>query len=142
MTLQKRTQNSNLVKVYIDGVAVAGQKDASINRGTSTVDITTKDNDGWNDYEAGQNEWSADFGGLVILNDAGYEALLNAWRTKKKVAVKYGTEEEWEEGMALITSLPSTAPTNDRTTFSCSLTGCGELVPKKAEVEDVVRKVK
>lgn len=138
--MAKTTKNGNLVKIIIDETAVAGQKGGSINRGTSTVDTTTKDNDGWNDFEAGQNEWSADFDGLVVLEDEGYTALLEAWRAKKRVKVKYGTEDAWEEGMAIITSLSESAPMNDRCTFSCSLTGCGKLEPKTKEIMSVERK--
>lgn len=136
--------SGNLVLIKIDDVVVAGQKDASINMNTSTVDTTTKTTaTGWASNTAEMNDWSIDCGGLIDLEDEGYKKLKDAWRTKKHVVVQYGTEEAWEEGEAVITSLSESAPMNDRCTYSASFTGTGELTAKtKTPAEEVSRKTK
>ena len=123
--------SGNTVLIKIDDTVVAGQKEASINMNTSTVDTTTKTTaSGWASNTAEMNDWSIDCGGLVDLEDDGYQALKNAWRTKTHVTIQYGTEDAWEEGEAVITSLSESAPMNDRCTYSASFTGTGELEPK------------
>ena len=126
--------SGNLVLIEIDNVVIAGQKDASINMNTSTVDTTTKTTaTGWASNTAEMNDWSIDCGGLIDLEDEGYKKLKDAWRNKRHVTVKYGTADAWEEGEAVITSISESAPMNDRCTYSASFTGTGELVPKTKE---------
>ena len=125
--------SGNLVLIKIDGVIVAGQKEASINMNTSTVDTTTKTSaTGWASNTAEMNDWSIDCGGLIDLEDNGYKMLKDAWRNKKHVIVEYGTEDSFERGEACITSISESAPMNDRCTYSASFTGTGalELVEK------------
>lgn len=132
--------SGNLVLIEIDGVVIAGQKDASINMNTSTIDTTTKTTaTGWASNTAEMNDWSIDCGGLIDLEDEGYKKLKDAWRKKQHVTVKYGTAEAWEQGEACISSLSESAPMNDRCTYSASFVGTGELVSKtkeQAEQED------
>ena len=122
--------SGNLVLIKIDGVVIAGQKEASINMNTSTVDTTTKTTaTGWASNTAEMNDWSIDCGGLIDLEDNGYKMLKDAWRNKKHVIVQYGTEDAYEEGEACITSISESAPMNDRCTYSASFTGTGPLEP-------------
>lgn len=133
LTPQRKTVDGNSIIFLIDGVKVAGQKSASLNRNTSTVDVTTKDAEGWAENEVGQNDWSGDFDGLINLSDEGYKKLKEAQNKRQPVFAKYGDSQAWEEGWAVITSLSDSAPANDRCTYSCSVTGMSALVIRTAD---------
>lgn len=119
--------SGNMIFICIDNEEIAGQKGASINYSTTDVDVTVKRNAGWTNAEAETNEWTVDCDGLVDLTDNGYAKLKKAWREKKKVEVKYGTEDRYEKGMAIVSSIQESAPLNDRCTWSASFKGCGQL---------------
>lgn len=119
--------SGNMIFVSIDGEEIAGQKGATINYSSTDVDTTVKRNAGWTNAEPETNEWTVDCDGLVDLVDEGYKKLKKAWREKKKVVIKYGTEDAFETGEALISSIQEQAPLNDRCTWSASFKGCGEL---------------
>lgn len=132
----RKTVDGNSIIFLIDGVRVAGQKSASLNRNTGTVDVTTKDAEGWTENEVGQNDWSGDFDGLINLADEGWKKLKEAQNSRTPVFVKYGNSQEWEEGWAIISSLSDSAPANDRCTYTCSIIGMNALVMKTAEQEE------
>ena len=107
---------------------VAGQRDATIDRTGTTIDMNSKDNSGWEMAEAGRNSWSISCDALYAPEDSGVAALKDAWRSRKKVKVQVqekGTATE--EGDAIITSLSTSHPDGDNSTMSVTLEGAGPL---------------
>ena len=138
------TINSNSIKVIIDGECVAYQKECSLNMSSSTIDVTTKDSDGWTDVEIGTNDWTVDLSGLVEAVEGGYRKMKEKWRNKEMINIHYGKKGDYETGRAVITSLSESAPLNDRVPFNASLQGVGALVASAEEpvAPEESRKVK
>ena len=120
-------EKGNDIRVSVGSVLIGGQQNCSINRETETTETTTKDSGVWSESEATGLSWSVDCDGLVVVDDEGLEALEEAWRTLAKVTVKYGTPEKYKTGQAIITSLSQNSPSKEKTTYSVSLQGVGEL---------------
>ena len=120
-------EKGNDIRVSIGDILIGGQQGCSINRETETSDTTTKDSGVWSESEAVGLSWSVDCDGLVVVDDEGLEALEEAWRTLAKVTVKYGSPSNYKTGQAIITSLSQNSPSKEKTTYSVSLQGVGEL---------------
>ena len=120
-------EQGNSIKVTIGSTLIGGQQGCSLNMETETSETTTKDSGVWAESEATGLSWSVDCDGLVVVDDDGLEALEEAWRTLSKVTVKYGTHEKYKTGQAIITSLSQNSPSKEKTTYSVSLQGVGEL---------------
>ena len=112
-------EQGNSIKVTVGSTLIGGQQGCSLNMETETSETTTKDSGVWAESEATGLSWSVDCDGL--------EALEEAWRTLAKVTVKYGTPEKYKTGQAVITSLSQNSPSKEKTTYSVSLQGVGEL---------------
>lgn len=109
---------------------VAGQKNATLNRSSSTMDITSKDSGGWmNSVAAPFKEWSIDCDGLYVIDDEGYAALEKSFMdgTKVMVEIKAATDFYYR-GEALVTDLPIEASSTEVATYSVTLQGCGALL--------------
>ena len=130
-----------LVKVKTGGepdsptyTTVAGQRGASLSRDAETMDITTKDSNGWNESVAGFKSWSIDADGLLTEDDAGYLALEQAYMEGKTVLISLTTTGGGSyEGNAIITSFPMDASYDDVATYEVSFTGTGPLTKKGSE---------
>ena len=120
-------EQGNSIKVTIGETLIGGQQGCSLNMETETSETTTKDSGVWSESEAVGLSWSVDCDGLVVVDDDGLEALEEAWRTLAKVTVKYGAPEKYKTGQAIITSLSQNSPSKEKTTYSVSLQGVGEL---------------
>jgi TP901-1 family phage major tail protein len=107
---------------------VAGQKGATLNRSTETIEVTTKDSIGFKDFEVGFKEWSIEADGLLVDADTGYSKLESAWLagSKLKVQMKSVTGEAYD-GLCIITDLPAEFAYDDMVTFSVTLQGVGAI---------------
>ena len=56
-----------------------GQKGASLAMKADDIDVSNKASGGWSAKLAGLKSWSIDLDGLLLLNDAGIEALRQAF---------------------------------------------------------------
>lgn len=107
---------------------VGGQRDASIDRSTATVDMNSKDSGGWETSEPGRNSWSISCDALYAPSDAGVTALKEAWQNKEKVRVQVQEAgAATEEGEAVITAFNTSHPDGDNSTLSVTLQGTGAL---------------
>ena len=120
-------EQGNSIKVTVGSTLIGGQQGCSLNMETETSETTTKDSGVWSESEAVGLSWSVDCDGLVVVDDEGLEALETAWEGLQQVDVKYGTSENYKTGKAIITSLSSNSPSKEKTTYSVSLQGVGEL---------------
>lgn len=105
---------------------VAGQKGGTLTREYDTIDVTSKDNMGWNDEEYGNASWSIEADGLLVEDDAGFLALEAAFEGAEYVKVRFQTQAGNKyEGSAIISDFSVEAPYDDSATYSLTLNGKG-----------------
>lgn len=106
---------------------VAGQKGGTFNRSSDTLDLTSKDNAGWQDEDYGVASWSIEADGLLVESDTGYAALEDAFDDKEFILVRWETAAGNKyQGNALITDFSTEAPYDDSATYSITLNGKGQ----------------
>lgn len=109
-------------------VTVAGQRGSSLSRDAETLDVTSKDSDGWNESIAGFKSWAIDADGLLTQDDAGFLALEEAYMEGETVLISLTTPSGGKyEGNAIITSFPLDASYDDVATYEVSFSGTGKL---------------
>ncbi|PFW43798.1 phage major tail protein, TP901-1 family [Priestia megaterium] len=118
-----------LLKAAVDGdkAIIGGQTGSTLNRSSNIIEVTSKDGNGWAESLAGVKSWSVDCDGFLVLNDAGLEALEQAWEDGEEVEVELEYNGKVYSGQALISDFPNEFPQDDAVTFSLSLTGTGAL---------------
>ncbi|MGB3160391.1 MAG: phage major tail protein, TP901-1 family [Carnobacterium sp.] len=107
---------------------IAGQRGASLSREKETTETTTKDSNGWQEFEAGFKSWSISTDGLLVVDDVAYGKLEDSYLSDEKLlvhvlmpsGVKY-------EGTAICNSLENDLPYDDEVSYSCEFQGSGEL---------------
>lgn len=105
---------------------VAGQRGGTLTREYDTIDVTSKDNMGWQDEEYGNASWSIEADGLLVEDDAGYAALESAFEGAEYVLVRFETQAGNQyEGSAIISDFSIEAPYDDTATYSLTLNGKG-----------------
>jgi TP901-1 family phage major tail protein len=107
-------------------IEVGGQRGATLSETVETIEMTNKSSNGYKEYEYGFGDWTVSADGLYIIDDAGYEKLVNALRNKTKVKVRW-TEKGTQtfEGDALVTSRDLEGPYDGEATYSVELQGSG-----------------
>lgn len=127
------TENKNIrgleVLIYIGGVAVGGQRGASLSMSADELDITDKNTVGYKKFLVGLKEWSISCDGLVVAGEAGYDALFNAFIEGTIVTVQFKKEDDsfGYEGEMVVSSMDFDAQYDDALTYSCELKGAGDL---------------
>ncbi|WLR41673.1 phage major tail protein, TP901-1 family [Bacillus carboniphilus] len=124
-------------KVYIKDndtdKVLAGQRNATLNRSSETLDGTSKDSNGfWKENLQGFKEWSIDCDGALVESDEAYGILEDKWLNSENVeiVVVMGSGTKYE-GNAILTDFPIDMPYDDLVTYSMSLTGSGALAKTK-----------
>ena len=119
--------------VMADGKRIAGQRGATLNQSADTIEATSKDSNGWKEFESSFKEWSIDADGLLPIDDAGYTALEEAFNTGAKLEVEVSTiDGQGYTGEALVTDFPIEMPYDDLATYSVTFQGTGELKKSQA----------
>lgn len=120
--------NTGTVAVPVYTV-VGGQRGATLNRSSESIDVTSKVTGDWKKSLSGFKEWSVDCDGLFALTDTGFVALETAFEAGAEVLIKIanGTVLVYS-GSAIITDFPIEAPYDDVATYAVSFTGTGALV--------------
>lgn len=109
-------------------VALGGGKDGTLNRSASTIDVTTRDSNGWKENDIGLKEWSFEMDGLVVKNCNCYAMLEEAFMNDKKIKLRIQTPTGTKyTGQAIITDFPLEMPFSEAASYSISATGDGEL---------------
>ena len=108
---------------------VGGQRGATLNRGSETLDVSNKATGGaWKEFIAGAKEWSVDGDGILIDGDEAFGLLEDAYLSGELVEVKIGDDSGWGfQGNAIITDFPVEAPYDDALSYSMTLQGTGAL---------------
>lgn len=114
---------------------VGGQRNATLNRGSETLDVSNKATGGaWKEFIAGAKEWSVDGDGILIDGDEAFGLLEDAYLSGALVEVKIGDDSGWGfQGNAIITDFPVEAPYDDALSYSMTLQGTGALSKVAAE---------
>ena len=115
---------------------VGGQRNATLNRGSETLDVSNKATGGaWKEFIAGAKEWSVDGDGILIDGDEAFGLLEDAYLSGELVEVKIGDDSGWGfQGNAIITDFPVEAPYDDALSYSMPLQGTGALSKVAAEL--------
>ena len=138
-------------KIYVDKgsntyIPVAGQRGGKLNRSAGTVDVTTKDGNGWKEVRTGVKEWSIDGDGVIVFDDEGYKFLEKAFNNNSIVKVFIGTVSGLKyKGDAVISDFPIDMPYDNECTYSLKLEGTGALTQMDTAItslEDVKAETK
>lgn len=111
---------------------VAGQRNATLNRGKETIETTNKTTGGWRTYLPGLKEWSVDADGVYIVSGTGYALLEEAYNNDTPIIVELGEAGGGTIGFtgeAILTEFPIECPYDDACTYSITLQGSGALSP-------------
>jgi len=117
-----------LVKVGTPAVVVGGQSSATINRSMEVIETTDKTSNGWVTKIGGIKDWSVEMDAFMVISDAGYLELSNAFKNRSLVDVETEIGGITYTGQALISDFPIEANQDDAVTFSVTLEGSGELL--------------
>lgn len=109
-------------------IAVAAQRGGTLNRSTETLDTSNKEGFGWNDFDAGNKEWSIDCDGLIVDGHEGFDALDTAFENGDCIRVRvHFPSGKLKVGTAIITDFPYEFSYDDAATYSITLQGKGAL---------------
>ncbi|MHC5291076.1 hypothetical protein CHCC14819_0440 [Bacillus licheniformis] len=116
------------ILVKTNDTIVGGQSGCTINRSMNVIETTDKTSNGWVTKIGGTKEWSVEMDAFMIVGDAGYKLLSQAFKDRAEVDVECEIAGILHQGKALISDFPIEAPQDDAVTFSITLEGSGELV--------------
>lgn len=107
---------------------VGGQRNATLTETAETIDTTSADSNGDQEFDYGLSTWTVSCDGLYVPTDSAYVALKTAIRDKKKVLVQISEDgAAVDQGTALVTSRSVTGTYNAESTYSIELQGSGAL---------------
>jgi len=112
-------------------LAIAGQQGLTINRDKDTIEVTSKDSEGWKQFVVGLKEWSIDNDGVYVRDHASHKKLKDLFDGDEPFLIKVTNRKAKTDmfgGLALLTSYPLEAPFDDAVTYTISLQGTGALV--------------
>lgn len=107
---------------------VGGQKDATIDRGTSSIDVTDKDSAGWEEFLAGNKNWAISFDAFLIENDDGFLQIETSFEDAEINEYRITTPANAYIGKAVIEGLSFSGPLTDASSVSFTLKGTAALV--------------
>ena len=113
--------------------AIGGQKGCTLTMEADTIDISNKNDFGWASTIGGAKSWSVSCDGQFVADDAGQQALFDAFvaGTEVDIEMKNTAESVYFAGKAAITSLEVDAQFDDVCTLSTELQGIGALTVDK-----------
>ena len=117
----------NNIRVSVGEQLIGGQQNCSLSMNSETGDTTTKDSGMWAESEVTGLSWSVSCDGLITVDDAAVSALEAAWKNAEKVTIQYGTADKFKTGQAIIESLEQNDAMKEKSTYSVSFIGVGEL---------------
>jgi len=106
---------------------VGGQKDASFDRGLSTVDVTDKDSGGVEEHLTGFTNWSIGFEAFLIEDDDYWLDVETSHEDRTQLLYQIITPAHTYTGKATVESLSMTGPLTEAGVVSFTLKGTGVL---------------
>jgi len=119
----------DIESLYGTPVALAGQRNATLDMSINRADATTKDSNKWSEGEQLIREWSIDADGLVTdeSTGSGQYALRKAWENNYPIKTHIKTPSgKYYIGESTL-SFSEDAPHDDLVSSSVTLTGKGSL---------------
>jgi predicted secreted protein len=126
--------NGTDLKVFVFDTtwkAVAYAQSAAVTMTQDVRDITSKDSNGKREIAEGKTSWNLNTD-LLLAWDAtyGFEELFGAWNERKKIQVRFTTEESGDlvlSGFGYVNSVSVNGGVEDNGSASLSVEGTGEL---------------
>lgn len=120
-----------LIQVLLDDTKVNGVITKSLNVERNMIDTTDDDSGGNKEFIPGHGEWTIEAEMNYDAADAkGFKELFDDWSNKTSRVVKFGGVENGDDywtGTVYVQSLPLTAPTEDKVTYSVTFRGTGAI---------------
>ncbi len=104
------------------------QKDCTIDRGTSPIDVTNKDSGGWEESLAGYKNWGITFDAFLVEDDAGLLQIEADHEAGTVQNYRITTPDHVFVGTAVLEGFSFTGPDGDASVVSFTLKGSGSLV--------------
>ena len=113
--------------------AIGGQKGCTLTMEAADIDVSNKNDFGWTSTIGGAKSWSVSCEGQFLTDDAGQQAIMDAFvaGTDLAVELKNSTESVYFSGTAQITSVEVDAQFDDVCALSIELQGVGPLTVDK-----------
>lgn len=115
------------VVLSINNIPLGGQKNATLNRRMTPINITNKITGEWSTSLSGVRTWSLNCSGIFIKDDEAFHILEDAFNNGTAIHVVLTDDNIKYEGEALITSFPLSTNYSDSCVYSINLIGNGEL---------------
>ena len=106
---------------------VGGQKDATFDRGQSTVDVTDKDSEGNEEHLTGIRNWSISFDAFLIEDNAYWLDIEESFDAQAQLLYQVITPAHTYTGTATVESLSLSGPLAEAGVVSFTLKGTGAL---------------
>lgn len=123
--------NGKLLRLYMDGTAIANATESSISFSKDTRDASNKDTAGWKVTLSGLKSASVSTSALSVLTgDVGRDQLFAAFVADEAVTLRFSTDVTGEKeftGDFILTSLEENAPNEDNVTLSASFESAGAV---------------
>ena len=121
------------ILVYIGEKAVGGQQNCSLSLEADTIDVSNKNDFGWQSFIGGAKSWNVSCDGQFIADDEGQKAMMDAFinATNVEIEMKNADETIYFKGQAQITSIEVEASFDDVCTMSVEFQGLGALSTEK-----------
>ena len=116
--------------VSFEGDALAECRNLVLHFTQQTIDVTSRDNNAWDDFLVGRRGWSVDFEGMYIYSDVGYKVLQNHYTDLSPAAITVVItmpDSKTFTGEAVLESMDLNMPYEDALTISGTLKGQGAL---------------
>lgn len=106
---------------------VGGQRDASFDRGMSTIDVTDKDSAGNEEHLTGISNWAVSFDAFLIEDNAGFLEIEQACDAREQRQFQVITPTYTYMGLGSIESLSMSGPLSEAGVCSFSIKGTAGL---------------
>ena len=123
----KTIQQGINVILKVDNKIVGGQQNVTLNRSSTSIDITNKIDADWKQSLSGIKTWSLTCSGIYIIDSESYSLLENAFMENKDIDVELQLSNSTYNGKAIITDFPISSGFNGQCKYSIRLLGNGEL---------------
>jgi predicted secreted protein len=120
----------SLMTLSIQGDALGECRALTLHFTQATIDVTSRDNNTWDDFLAGRRGWSIDFEGMYIYTDIAYKALQNHatdLSPSSLTVVVTMPDNKTFSGSGVLESLDLSGPYDDACTISGTIKGKGTL---------------
>lgn len=132
-------QIGNAIGIYmnVDGSMrlIAAGTGATYSADNQVIDVTTKDNSGARAILMGGQSVNFTYNGAISFDQTdstyhGYDKMLNAWKNKTSVTVRFSTNvagDLYLQCSAYIANISADAPVNGMATYSLDIQSTGDI---------------